>query len=131
MVTGGWSIIAGFEGAAILAIARGSRHVVLRTPDGLRFEVVIDDGLLDVGRQSGGLGELVRTNEELGEVVQRVMGALARGMDNPDRQRPDVLKAEFGITLDADAGFVVSAGTTEAHIVVSAEFNRSSEIGRV
>jgi hypothetical protein len=86
------------------------RQGVIRTPDGVRYEIETDRtsilGGVSSVRTGEGRGVRAQFDEEVGYVISTVAAAVERGL-NPSRA--DEVTVEFGISIHAEAGFIVSA----------------------
>ena len=104
------------------------RPVVARTPDGLTFEIQVDDDNSLYHSASAGRGELVRVDQGVGRTISRLATEVSRALqatrsrEDPEARSTSGATVEFGLKLDAEAGFVISRGREDASIVITLQF---------
>jgi hypothetical protein len=54
------------------------RSAVVRTPDGVRYQIMSED--TGYARSSAGRGELLRIEDEIGDVVHQLSRSIVRGI---------------------------------------------------
>ena len=96
------------------------RTKVVRTEDGLRYEVETDERYIGAAE---GYGELVR-GEGIAEALHYFVQTIQAGLRSTEA---DAAEIRFGLVIDPEAGFVVSKGLTEAHIAITLDFRRDSD----
>jgi hypothetical protein len=104
-----------------MAISESDRLLV-RTSDGLQYELDDSGGVRQqVGlRGRERLGEYVETDERLGDYIAEVASAITHG---PVRSiGADKVQLTFGISMSATGAFFLAKGSSDAHIVVTLEF---------
>jgi hypothetical protein len=103
-------------------------YVEVPIGDGQAFLVASDDDTGVVRARRGGKEAVEAAAESFEESLSKVghiaelvvqQFALLNG-------GPDHVRAEFGISLGAEAGMVVAKGKAEAHFVLELEWNRSA-----
>lgn len=104
-----------------MALDPRGRIGVVRTGDGVRYEVESD---MPYSREAAGVGELVRSDNRLGDVIAQISRSVAPRLA-PNAKRVTV---QFNVTLNPEAGFVVSRGQEDSHFVVTMEFADGGEV---
>lgn len=90
-----------------------------RTPDGVRYKIEEEPGFAYT-REAAGMGELVRLDESISDLIYEVSRSVRVGLR---ASQASTAKIQFGLTLSARAGFVVTRGTSEANIVITLEYD--------
>lgn len=81
------------------------------------------DGPVKAGRIGEAVQELPRTLQECLEPVSRTARAVLEAIRQAG---PDGVEVEFGVTLSAQAGAVISKGGAEGHLTVHLQWQNSS-----
>jgi Trypsin-co-occurring domain 1 len=95
--------------------------VILRTEDGSLYE---SDASGPAEVSFGRHGRLVRVETEIGRAINGLVSTIRGEIAASGASHATV---EFGLKLDAEAGFVVSKGTTDAHLVLRLGWTQNVE----
>ena len=100
-------------------------------------EIPLSDGETILAEITGQVEDLVTVGNRDGEVLGRLPGTLADGLDRVQAFAGDVLSrmkeyhlppdrvsVEFGLKFSAKAGVFIAESTAEAHLTVTAEWCR-------
>lgn len=100
--------------------------------NGETFVVELSGGQVSGVIRAGRNEALVETSADTFETglsrVRRVAEALLERLTDLSR-KPDRIRAEFGITLTAEAGLVVTKASADAHITLELEWSGSGGDG--
>jgi Trypsin-co-occurring domain 1 len=83
-----------------------------------------EPGVVRAGRTAT-VKESAETFEQSLAKIRQIAEAIVENV-SMIKEGPEKVRAEFGITLSAEAGLVVAKGTAEAHFVLELEWRRSS-----
>jgi hypothetical protein len=89
----------------------------------------LDDGVVLAARPGA---MAVSARESLDEMLTRIQ-PVVRSVGERLRSLPDGpqrISLEFGVKLSAEAGLVIAKATTEAHLVVTVEWQPGAEVSR-
>jgi hypothetical protein len=106
---------------------RSTRQKIVRTPEGIQYEVETNE---PYEVSAGDIGELVRTDQRLSDSVSRVAISVVDGLRkvaamqadlNYDSRVASVIEhanVRFGISLSGAGAFFVTEGQSDAHVIV-------------
>jgi hypothetical protein len=101
--------------------AAWDKQALVRTDDGVLYEVEVDEPRL--ARAGAGKGVLASFERSIGEAIGQVSQTVLAGMGNSPAA-PDEAEIEFGLKLNAEAGFVVAATPDSGQFRVRLTFHR-------
>jgi hypothetical protein len=88
---------------------------------GLRFGVETDERYTSL---AGGLGELVRSEDNLDDTISQVAGEIGSALRHAN---VDSARVEFGLEFNEEGAIFVTRGRETSHIVLTLEFTRDVE----
>ncbi|XVV03006.1 CU044_2847 family protein [Actinosynnema sp. CA-248983] len=107
-----------------------AEYIAIRTDDGsfVPFEVEEEyDGPVRAGRKlDEALGVVDQTLEAGVDNARRLARAVARKIGNMPDFRPDKVMVEVGLKVTAEAGVVIAKSGVEAHVKITAEWQRAN-----
>ncbi|MFI9818673.1 CU044_2847 family protein [Saccharothrix variisporea] len=107
-----------------------AEYIAIRTDDGafVPFEVEQDyDGPVRAGRRlDEALGVVDQTLEAGVDNARRLARAVAQKIGNMPDFRPDKVTVEVGLKVTAEAGVVIAKSGVEAHVKITAEWQRAN-----
>ncbi|WP_229075217.1 CU044_2847 family protein [Actinoplanes sp. DH11] len=102
-------------------MATWDKQAVVRTEDGVLYEVEVDEPQL--ARAGAGQGVMASFDRGIGEVISGVSRTILAELESSDAV-PDGAEIEFGLKINAKAGFIVAATPDSGQFRVRLTFDR-------
>ncbi|MEJ2853734.1 MULTISPECIES: CU044_2847 family protein [unclassified Saccharothrix] len=107
-----------------------AEYIAIRTDDGAFVPFEVDeeyDGPVRAGRKLNEALEAVDDTLEAGvDNARRLARAVAQKIGNMPDFRPDKVMVEVGLKVTAEAGVVIAKSGVEAHVKITAEWQRAN-----
>lgn len=106
-----------------MAINESNRKIV-RTGDGIQYEIESDE---PYSVRRGQIGEYIDARQPISEFIQEVAGKFDHSFRRTRTRRASVT---FGVGLSPYGAFFLTQGTSDAHVVVTLEFDDNAPGGQ-
>ncbi|WP_049573364.1 CU044_2847 family protein [Nonomuraea sp. SBT364] len=93
--------------------------LTIETRDGVRYQLSDQESLsVSLPRKRNILVDEEPLSEVLSTVTRSIIGALRNARSGADR-----IKVEFGVTLTAEGGAIVTKGRSNSHFIITYEYD--------